>query len=156
MLRRYALLWFLLAAFAAGAIGAAATFPSVTTWYLTLHKPAWTPPDWIFGPVWTFLYFAMAIATWRVWRKASLADDRAIIRFYGVQLLFNASWSVLFFGLHRPGWALVDILALWGVLVSMLVIFIRADRVAGTLWLAYVAWVSFATALNAAVWSLNP
>lgn len=150
------LLWFVLAAFAAGAIGSVATFSSVTTWYPTLNKPTWTPPSWLFGPVWTFLYLTMGFATWRVWRWAKPQDGLPIVRWYASQLALNALWSVLFFGLRKPGFALIDIVALWVVLVSMLVTFVRIDRISGALWLAYVAWVSFAAALNTAVWRLNP
>lgn len=152
-----AFLWFLAGAIAAGGIGSAATLSSVTSWYPTLHKPGWTPPNWLFGPVWSCLYVAMAFAAWRVWRRMAPRpnDARWVVRLYSVQLLLNAAWSVIFFGLRQPGFALADILALWVVLVSMLVTFARADRLAGALWLAYVAWVSFATALNAAVWRLN-
>jgi tryptophan-rich sensory protein len=149
------LIWFLLGAFAAGTIGTFATLSSVATWYPSLNKPAWTPPNGLFGPVWTVLYVAMAVAAWRVWRKAGLRHERGIVLVYALQLALNAGWSVLFFGLRAPGVALLDILALWLVLVSMLVTFVHADRIAGALWLAYTAWVSFATALNAAVWSLN-
>lgn len=150
------LIWFLLGAFAAAGIGAAATASGVRTWYPMLRKPTWTPPNAVFGPVWTFLYAAMAVAAWRVWRKTSRGDDAlAIARLYAFQLLLNAAWSVFFFTLHRTGLALADLVLLWIVLVSMLVVFTRADRIAGALWLAYVGWVSFAGALNLAIWSLN-
>lgn len=154
--RRYgALVVFLAATFAAAAIGSAATFRSVTTWYPTLAKPAWNPPSWIFGPVWTVLYFAMAIAAWRCWRLANRDEASGIVRLYGGQLALNALWSVLFFGLHRPDWALLDIVLLWVMLVVLLRRFWRQDRTAGLLWSAYVAWVTFATALNATIWALN-
>lgn len=146
---------FLAVTFAASAIGSAATFRSVTTWYPTLVKPAWNPPAWIFGPVWTALYVAMAVAAWRSWRRVEGAEATAILRLYGIQLALNALWSVLFFGLQRPDWALLDIVLLWLVLVVLLRRFWRLDRPAAVLWSAYVAWVSFATALNAAIWVLN-
>ena len=150
-----ALALFLLATFAAAALGSAATFPSVNTWYLTLVKPSWTPPGWLFGPVWTILYVAMSIAGWRAWRKSDGPSRRGVLIVYATQLTLNALWSVLFFGLRRPGLALVDILLLWTVLILALVRYGRADRLAGFLWAPYVAWVSFASALNAAIWWLN-
>lgn len=151
-----ALAGFVLVTFAAAGVGSAATFSSVATWYPTLVKPAWTPPSWLFGPVWTLLYLAMAVAGWRCWRMASGSVATGVLRIYGVQLLLNALWSVLFFGLRRPDWALAEIALFWVVLVVALGRFWRLDRTAGLLWLAYVAWVSFAAALNAAIWNLNP
>lgn len=154
--RRYgALAAFLVITFGAAVIGSVATFRSVETWYPTLLKPDWTPPSALFGPVWTTLYVAMAVAAWRVWRLQTGASAMAVARSYGAQLFLNALWSVLFFGYRRPDLALVDIAALWFVLVVILLRFWRADRIAGALWLPYVAWVSFAFALNASVWSLN-
>jgi translocator protein len=150
-----ALAGFLIVTFAAAAFGSWATFSSVKTWYPLLAKPSWTPPGALFGPVWSVLYVAMAVAGWRVWRKSEGAAARRALGLYGAQLLCNLFWSVLFFGLRRPDWALADILLLWVLLVIALVRYWRADRLAGGLWLPYVAWVSFATALNAAVWSLN-
>ena len=150
-----ALVFFLVVTFIAAAIGSAATFQSVKTWYPTLAKPSWTPPAFLFGPVWTALYIAMAVAAWRVWRGQSGLVAAAVRRSYGAQLALNALWSVLFFGLKRPDLALVDIGGLWVILVVTLVRFWRADRIAGALWTPYVLWVSFAFALNAAVWSLN-
>jgi translocator protein len=153
--RYRALIGFLGATFLAAAIGSAATFRSVQTWYPTLDKPTWTPPGSVFGPVWSVLYIAMAVAAWRAWRAQAGNAATVVLRGYGVQLVLNALWSVLFFGLQRPDLALFDIAALWIVLVMTLVRYWRVDRVAGVLWAAYVMWVSFAFALNAAVWHLN-
>ena len=150
-----ALLVFLGMTIVAAAIGSAATFRSVQTWYPTLAKPSWTPPSALFGPVWTTLYLFMAVAAWRVWRSQTGATANAVLRSYLAQLTLNALWSVLLFGMHRPELALMDIAALWVVIVIMLVRFWPADRVAAVLWFPYVAWVSFATALNAAIWHLN-
>jgi benzodiazapine receptor len=150
-----ALVAFLAVTFAAAAIGSAATFKSVGTWYPTLIKPAWNPPAWIFGPVWTTLYFAMAVAAWRVWRLVAREETGAVLRLYGFQLVLNALWSVLFFGLQKPGWALAEIILFWIVLIAILRRFWRVDPVAGVLWSAYVGWVTFATALNSAIWALN-
>ena len=124
-------------------------------WYDHIAKPAWNPPNWVFGPVWTALYVLMAVAAWRVWRKpATQAVDDALF-FYGVQLALNAIWSPMFFGLQNPLIALMDIVLLLAVAGVTTAMFWRIDRVAGMLFLPYAAWVAFATALNAAVWSLN-
>lgn len=141
------------AAFVAGAIGSAATLENVRAWYPSLVKPAWNPPNWIFGPVWTTLYVLMGMAAWRAWRTGP--EVRPRVAGYFFQLVLNALWSILFFGLKQPAWALVDIAVLWALLVWLLAGFWRADRWAGALWLPYVLWVSFATALNAAIVRLN-
>jgi benzodiazapine receptor len=149
-----ALLGFIGAAFIAGAIGSWATFPNVRDWFPLLLKPSWNPPSWLFAPVWTTLYVLMGLAIWRAWRAGGPAAPR-LVRLYFVQLFFNALWSVLFFGLRQPAWALADILVLWGLLVWLQAGLWRTDRVAGALWVPYVLWVSFATALNAAIVRLN-
>jgi benzodiazapine receptor len=149
-----ALIGFIGAAFAAGAIGSWATFPNVRDWFPLLLKPAWNPPGWLFAPVWTTLYVLMGLAIWRAWRAGGPAAPR-LVRVYFVQLFFNALWSVLFFGLKQPAWALADILVLWGLLVWLQAGLWRSERLAGALWLPYVLWVSFATALNAAIVRLN-
>lgn len=153
--RYIGLIVFLVVTFAAAAIGSIATSASVKTWYPGLAKPAWTPPGWLFAPVWTLLYGAMAVAAWRVWRRQTGPAAFGVLRLYGAQLALNALWSVLFFGLRRPDLALFNIAGLWLLLVLALVRFWRVDRVAGALWAPYVAWVSFASALNAAIWNLN-
>jgi tryptophan-rich sensory protein len=149
-----ALIGFIGAAFVAGAIGSWATVANVRTWYPLLNKPSWNPPSWVFAPVWTTLYVLMGVAIWRVWRLSAPATPR-LVRGYFVQLAFNAVWSILFFGLKQPAWALVDILVLWGLLVWLQVGLWRTDRLAGGLWLPYVLWVSFATVLNTAIVRLN-
>lgn len=146
---------FLLLAFIAALVGTMATNSSVDTWYRTLQKPAWNPPDWLFAPVWTLLYIAMSVAAWRVWRVGSAADARRTVRLFGAQLALNALWSILFFGLQRPGAALIDVIVLWLVLIRLYVRFRSVDRVAGWLWTPYVLWVSYAALLNAAIWELN-
>ena len=149
-----ALIGFIGASFVAGAIGSWATFPGVRNWYPLLNKPDWNPPSSIFAPVWTALYVLMGVAIWRAWRTHSSNVPRLVQLYFG-QLVLNALWSVLFFALKQPAWALVEILALWGVLVWMLAGFWRTDRAAAALWAPYVLWVSFATALNAAIVRLN-
>jgi|GEM_PF-228620 tryptophan-rich sensory protein len=125
-------------------------------WYPTLTKPAWTPPDWVFGPVWTLLYILMAVAAWLVWRKAGFAGARLALVLYFVQLALNAAWSGLFFGLRSPAAGLVDILLLWMVIAATLVAFARHSAVAAGLLVPYFVWVSYAAALNFAIWRMNP
>lgn len=150
-----ALALFLLATFAAGAIGSAVTIDSVRTWFPTIAKPSWNPPNWVFGPVWSTLYVLMATAAWRVWRKAEGPAARRLLAIYAVHLVLNALWSILFFGLHSPGLALIEIVVLWSLLLTLQVRFWKADRLAGLLWAPYLGWVSFATVLNSAMWFLN-
>jgi len=124
-------------------------------WFDHIAKPAWNPPAWVFGPVWTALYVLMAVAAWRVWRRpASQAIDDALF-FYGMQLALNAIWTPMFFGLQNPLLALLDIVLLLIVACVTTVMFWRIDRVAGMLFLPYTAWLAFATALNGTIWSMN-
>lgn len=149
------LVLFLITSFTAAAIATAATWSNVRTWYPLLNKPAWTPPNWVFAPVWTFLYAAMAVSAWRVWRATDDLGAQRTFRLFRTQLAFNALWSILFFALRRPDWALVDIAILWATLLMMLIWFWRIDWIAGVLWALYVAWVTYAFALNAAIWNMN-
>lgn len=130
-------------------------FVGMGEWYRSLDTPAWQPPGWVFGPVWTALYFVLGVAAWRVWRRGGLREQRLALGAFGVQWVLNGLWTPLFFGLQRPGLALVDIALLWvGALVTT-VLFWRADRVAGGLMVPYMLWLSFAAALNFAIWRLN-
>jgi benzodiazapine receptor len=147
----------LAAPFVVAAIGGIATGSSVSTWYPTLNKPAWNPPAWIFGPVWTLLYLMMGIASWLVWQKRGQneAPVRRALGWYGLQLGLNLGWSVIFFGLRQVGLALIEIVALWSALLITIVKFRRIRRDAAGLLLPYLLWTTFATALNAAIWWLN-
>ena len=145
----------LLLAFTVAALGGAATASSVTSWYPTLAKPTWTPPSAVFGPAWTTLYILMSLATWRIWRRADLPGRKVTLALHGVQLALNALWSVLFFGLRNPTLAFVNILALLAVLLVLQVRLARADRPAAFLWIPYLLWVAFATALNFSIVRLN-
>lgn len=149
-----ALAGFLALTFAVAALGGLATASGVGSWYQGLAKPAFTPPDWIFGPVWSAIYFMIAVAGWRVWRRAGFTD-RAAFAAYGCQLALNLLWSVLFFALKLVGAAFLELVALWIAIAATLVLFWRVDRPAGLLFVPYLAWVSFAGALNAAIWRLN-
>lgn len=155
----FALTAFLAISFAASAIGGLATASSVTTWFPTLAKPAWNPPSAVFGPVWTVLYIFMSIAAWRVWRHrenpALRPAVRTVLIAHGLQLVLNATWSLLFFGLRRPDLAFIDIIALLAALFWIQVRLSRIDRPAAMLWTPYLLWVTFATALNFSIWHLN-
>ena len=124
-------------------------------WYEGLAKPAWTPPSWLFGPVWTVLYGMMAVAAWLVWRRHGATGARGALLLFAVQLVLNGMWSWLFFGLQSPGVAMLDILALWIAILGTIVAFWRLSRLAATLLIPYLVWVSFAAALNFAIWRLN-
>jgi benzodiazapine receptor len=151
-----ALVFFLAMCFGVAWIGSMFTFLSVGTWYQSLTKPDWTPPDWVFGPVWSLLYTMIAVAGWRVWRRGGLRGAEGPLALFSLQLVLNAAWSGLFFGLQRPDWAFVEIVALWGIILTTLVAFWRLDWRSGALFVPYLIWVSYAAALNFAIWRLNP
>lgn len=144
-------LWIALA-FAAALIG---SLFSPGDWYGSLRKPSWNPPSWIFGPVWTALYAMMAIAAWLVWKRGGFSVQRLPLTLYLIQLTFNALWSPLFFGLKNPGLAFLDIVLLWITLLATLLAFWKARPVAGILLVPYLAWVTFAGALNFTIWQMN-
>ena len=142
--------------FAVAAVGARVTAGSVNDWYPTLIKPALTPPSWVFPIVWNLLYFLMALAAWLVWLKAgSLLNAGAPLSLFGSLLMLNLGWSVLFFGLHASGIALAEVSVLLVMIAITTLIFFRHSTLAGILMLPYLAWVGFATYLNAGVWLLN-
>ncbi len=151
----FALVVFLAASFTAATVGGLATAESVKTWYPLLNKPDWNPPPWIFGPVWTALYVMMSIAAWRVYQKRNTQGANVTLALFFIQLCLNALWSILFFGLHSPGFALIEILILWGLLFNLQLRFWTLDRIAGWLWLPYLLWVTFASILNGTIWWLN-
>ncbi len=124
-------------------------------WYASLKKPSWNPPGWIFGPVWTALYTMMAVAAWLVWRSGGFAAQRRPLALFLVQLALNAAWTPLFFGLHWPGVAFAEILFLWLAIGATLLAFRPVSGVAAWLLAPYLAWVSFAAALNFTLWRLN-
>ncbi|HMM66347.1 MAG TPA: tryptophan-rich sensory protein [Dokdonella sp.] len=136
---------------AAAALAGAVSPPDA--WFAALEKPTFNPPGWVFGPAWTTLYILMAVAAWRVYRKRGF--DLAIGAWLA-QLAVNAAWTPLFFGLHRIDLALVDILVLDALVVATIALFWRRDRIAAGLMLPYLAWIAFATVLNASLWKLNP
>jgi len=146
---------FLALCLAISAIGGWVTADSVGSWYRTLQKPVFNPPDWVFAPVWTLLYLMIALAGWRVWRRVGLSSARAAMVAYSAQLALNLAWSFLFFGGRMIGVALVEIVLLLAVIGVNAVLFWRIDRLAGWLLVPYAAWVAFACVLNFALWRLN-
>lgn len=146
---------FLIVCLGAGGLGAIATTPEIEGWYKTIAKPAWNPPDSVFGPVWTTLFIMMAIAAWLVWTKAGFKDASMPLSLFGLQLGLNSAWSWIFFGLHQPGWAFVDILILWLAILLTSIAFFRRSAAAGWLLVPYLAWVSFASVLNFTIWRFN-
>lgn len=137
------------------AIGAAVTAPAIDSWYATLAKPSFNPPNWVFSPVWTILYALMALAVFRISRDGTDKADRVALQFYSLQLALNLLWSVAFFGLQQPGIALIILTILDLFVLLTLLAFGQRDRLAGYLLLPYLAWVLFATALNIGIVRLN-
>ena len=136
--------------------GGAITAPAIPVWYAGLVKPSFNPPPWTFSIVWPILFLAMAIAGWLAWRSAGgFAAPRSVFMLFAIQLALNLLWSALFFGLKSPLAALVEIAFLWLAIAATLVAFWRIDWLAGLLFVPYLAWVSFAAILNAAIWRLN-
>jgi tryptophan-rich sensory protein len=151
-----ALIFAILLPLLVGGLGGLVTAGAVREWYPTLARPSFAPPSWVFGPVWTLLYLAMGVASRLVWRSGSTRPDvRGALVLYAVQLALNLAWSCLFFGLRRPLLALIEIVVLLGVIVATALRFAAVSNAAGLLMLPYVAWVAFATLLNAGFWWLN-
>jgi translocator protein len=144
-----------LVTFAAGAVGAFAS-RNAPSFYAQLVKPAWAPPSWLFGPVWTALYVMMAVAAWLVWRKVGWRGAGTALGLFLAQLACNALWSWCFFAWRRGALAFGEIIVLLALLVACVVAFARVDRIAALLLAPYLAWVSFATALTLAIWRANP
>lgn len=131
------------------------TATSVNSWYQQLRKPGFTPPDWVFAPIWTVLFIGMGIACWRVWRAKAHNLRQAALFFFTVQLVLNVTWSIFFFGLRKIDWALIEIVMLLFVIIICTFLFWKVDQLAGLLFIPYVAWVSYAMILNASICSLN-
>jgi benzodiazapine receptor len=141
---------------AAGFLGSLATTPSIATWYKTITKPSFNPPNAIFGPVWITLYLMMGVSLFLVWKRgAAAAGVKAALVLFFVQLALNTLWSILFFGFHQPMWAFFEIIILWLFILLSLIAFWRITLPAGLLMVPYLLWVSFASVLNFAIWRLN-
>jgi benzodiazapine receptor len=124
-------------------------------WYERLKKPSWRPPSRLFAPVWTILYVMIAVAGWLIWREAGFAGAGFPLAMFALQLILNAVWTPLFFGLHRPDLGFVDIVLVWVSIIATIVLFYPIHVGAALLLVPYLGWVTFATALNFAVWRLN-
>jgi benzodiazapine receptor len=124
-------------------------------WYEQLRKPAWRPPNWLFPPAWTLLYLTIAVSGWLVWRTSGFAGAAFPFAIYLVQLILNASWSPIFFGMRRPDLAFIEVVMLWLSIIATIAAFHRVNAVAAYVLLPYLAWVTFAAALNLTIWRLN-
>jgi tryptophan-rich sensory protein len=140
----------------AGIIGALFTMEAIPTWYAQLARPEIAPPNWVFGPVWTTLYTLMGISAFLVWKKGlERRDVRMALIVFGIHLVFNTLWSIIFFGFQELGWALAEISVLWIFIVATMFLFYRIHKVAAYLLIPYLLWVSFASYLNYSFWVIN-
>ena len=139
----------------AGLLGSLFTTPAIPTWYATLKKPFFTPPNWIFSPVWFSLFVLMGISLFFVWRRPGHPRFKPALLFFFVQLILNILWSAAFFGLRAPLLGLVDIVLLWIAILFTILNFLKVTKFAGVLLIPYLLWVSFATLLNFSLWILN-
>jgi len=137
----------------AGVIGSIFTTSSIASWYQYLVKPGFNPPNWLFGPVWVSLYTLMGVASWLVWKRNKRMGVE--LKVFLIHLLFNSLWLILFFGLQRPGWAFLEILLLWLMILYLTIKFYSLVKWAGWLMVPYFLWVSFASFLNYYIWQLN-
>ena len=138
--------------FAVAGLGSLATTPNIPTWYATLNKPSWNPPNWLFGPVWTALYAMMAVAVWLVWKKVGW---NTAVTIFAIQLALNLAWSFIFFGFHQPGLAFLEIVLLWLAIAATVLMFFQVSEVSASLMIPYLLWLSFAAALNFTICRLN-
>ncbi|MGA9769758.1 MAG: TspO/MBR family protein [Blastocatellia bacterium] len=145
----------ILICFAVAGLGSLATNPEIPNWYQAIRKPAWTPPNWLFGPVWTALYLAMAVAAWLVWKRAGWEANNNALWLFVIQLALNLAWSFIFFKFHNPALALIDILFLWLAILLTAVKFAGVSRAAALLLVPYLIWVTYAASLNFAIWRMN-
>lgn len=141
----------------AGVVGSVFTTPAIPAWYATLKKPAFTPPNWLFSPVWITLFALMGLSAFLVWRKGLDQEGvKTAVSIFVIQLVLNALWSVMFFGLRSPLAGLVEIVFLWVAILVTILYFWRISIPAGILLVPYILWVSFAAVLNFSIWRLNP
>ncbi|MBN1168758.1 tryptophan-rich sensory protein [Candidatus Woesebacteria bacterium] len=141
--------------FLAGFIGSYFTTPSIPTWYASLNKPKFNPPNWLFGPVWTILYILMGISFYIIWNKQTTKDRSNAFSYYLAQLILNSLWSIVFFGFKEVGLALVVITILWFLILKTIFFFEDLDKTSSNLLIPYILWVSFATILNFSIYILN-
>lgn len=156
MLKKILILsFFITTAHLAGIIGSFFTAPKIETWYFFLEKPFFSPPNWLFAPVWIVLYTLMGISAFIVLQKSQSSRAKSAFCFYGAQLLVNALWSVIFFGFQSPFLGFLTIIALWFLIFVTTVKFWKIEKFAGLLFLPYFFWVTFAMVLNFFIWQLN-
>jgi tryptophan-rich sensory protein len=139
----------------AGFLGSLFTIPAIPTWYKTLNKPFFNPPNWIFSPVWISLFFLMGISLFLVWRRQGHPTFKTALIFFFVQLILNILWSGAFFWLRSPLLGLIDIILLWIAILLTILNFLKVSKIGGLLLIPYLIWVSFATFLNFSLWILN-
>ena len=140
----------------AGLIGAVFTIDSVQTWYKTIEKPSYSPPNWVFGPVWTILYVLMGVSAYLIWVKGlEKKEVRTALMFFALQLTLNALWSILFFGMRNPFYGLIEIVFLWAAIAITIQKFYKISRTAAYLQIPYICWVSYAAFLNYGIWRMN-
>lgn len=149
------LLIFIIIAQLAGLVGSFFTAPNIDNWYVFLERPSFAPPNWLFAPAWITLYTLMGIASFLVWQKRQFPRARSALFFYLGQLLFNALWSIVFFGMQSPFLGFLVIIILWFLIVITLIKFWKTEKIAGLLFIPYILWVSFAAVLNFSIWQLN-
>lgn len=140
----------------AGIIGSLFTISSITSWYVNLNKPFFTPPGWLFGPVWLTLYTLMGISLYLIWNEKSKGKIRTPLALFSIQLVLNALWSIMFFGFQLIFYGLVEIIIMWIFIALTMFSFYRISRNATIILIPYIAWVTIATLLNYFVWVLNP
>ena len=141
--------------FLAAYLGSIVTMPAIPAWYASLNKPFFNPPNWIFGPVWTILYFLMAVSAWLIWREIWDDEVRLALSLFAVQLVLNVLWSVIFFGSRSPFPGFVEILILWLAIFLTIRAFFKISKTAGWLMVPYFLWVTFAAFLNLTVAVMN-
>jgi translocator protein len=141
--------------FGTALVGSLFTRQGIPEWFATLHKPAFNPPSWVFGPVWAVLYVLMAVAMWLVWRKAGTSGVTVATVLFVTQLALNVLWPAIFFALRRPGAAFVEIIVLWCAILATTIAFWIIRPLAGLLLVPYQLWVTFAAILNFAIWRTN-
>jgi translocator protein len=139
---------------ALGSIAGFATTQNIPTWYAFLNKPFFTPPNYLFGPVWTSLFIMMGIASYLIWKTNHENKKRALL-IYSIQLALNFSWSFVFFQFHALGTAFIVIIAMWLAILTTIIFFSKINKIAAWLLVPYILWVSYASALNFAVWQMN-
>jgi len=156
MKNKFMLIFAILLCELAGVIGAFFTIPSIEGWYYELIKPSFSPPNWLFGPVWTILYFLMGVSAYLVWERGIKKKNvKNSLLIFGVQLVLNILWSILFFGLQSPLLGFICIVLLWIAIAVTIIKFYRISKTAGLLQVPYILWVTFATVLNFFIWIVN-